>query len=100
MKSAPSAHVAKCLKQTILAIGFSILLGSLSLCALAHEGHVDKDALLACAEKTLKESCQYSKETEKNRVKVYSGYCQKISHNKICVRTQPIKMVMLEPLAN
>mgnify|MGYP003671682794 CR=1 FL=1 len=96
MKSAPSANVAKCLKQTILAIGFS----SLSLCALAHEGHVDKDALLACAEKTLKESCQYSKETEKNRVKVYSGYCQKISHNKICVRTQPIKIVMLEPLAN
>lgn len=82
-----------------------ILLGTiasafLSVNAIAHEGHVDKDAQLACEKKVLRASCQYRKETDQNIAKVYSGYCQKISHNKICVRNQPIKTIVLEPLSN
>lgn len=73
-------------------------LSILTFTAVAHEGHVDKDAQLACKEKELRASCQYVKETGDNMAKVYSGFCQKISHNKMCVRNQPIKTIVLDPL--
>ncbi|MGY0562658.1 MAG: hypothetical protein ACW7DQ_04215 [Paraglaciecola chathamensis] len=76
------------------------VLGTLTFTAVAHEGHVDKDAQLACKEKKLRASCQYVKETGDNVAKVYSGFCQKISSNKMCVRNQPIKTIVLGPLEN
>ena len=71
---------------------------TISAATIAHEGHIDKDAQLACTEKALRESCEYVKETGDKTAKLYSGYCQKISHNKLCVRNQPIKTIVLEPL--
>ncbi|MFT4788760.1 MAG: hypothetical protein ACI95X_001581, partial [Paraglaciecola sp.] len=79
------------LTQPLLGILTSVLLSIISANSLAHDGHLDKDAQLAC---------QYVKETDKNITTVYNGFCHKISHNKLCVRNQPIKTIMPEALSN
>jgi hypothetical protein len=68
---------------------------SLSFVALAYEGLVDKDAQLAGKEKALRVSCQYMKETDNHIGKVFIGFCQKMSKDKLCVRNQPIKTIVL-----
>ncbi|MFT6896761.1 MAG: CII-binding regulator of phage lambda lysogenization HflD [Paraglaciecola sp.] len=88
------------LTHALLGILASVLLSIISVNTLAHDGHVDKDAQLACVQKVLRESCQYVKETDKNIAKVYSGFCQEISHNKLCVRNQPIQTIVLEAQPN
>ncbi|ABG40047.1 hypothetical protein Patl_1525 [Paraglaciecola sp. T6c] len=96
---AKALYLKALVSRPLIAV-LSILLCAISTPALAHEGHVDKDAQFACSEKALRESCEYMKQIDEKSAKLYSGYCQKISHTKMCVRNQPIKTIVLEPLEN
>lgn len=100
MNSDHKNHQLKRVVQTANGAATLALLFSVSVTALAHEGHVDKDAQFACSEKALRESCEYMKQIDEKSAKLYSGFCQKVSHNKVCVRNQPIKTILLEPLDN
>ncbi|KXI30276.1 hypothetical protein [Paraglaciecola hydrolytica] len=66
---------------------YLILAMLLSSTALAHQGHIEDAAMLACTDKQVNDACEYQNQVADR----YKGNCRLILEAMMCVRNQPIE---------
>lgn len=81
-------HTRNALQHYLLVVVVTSLVALVAITrAHAHSGHTNKQAWDVCDDKQVSDSCSYNDHDEN----IYSGSCQLMSSDMICVRNKPIQ---------